>query len=99
MSIKYNIQFSLNLGKVFSEVGALTESVNTHLAAMGCDEKLTLRGQPFKMTLTVERELTEVEIEKMKDIIMGQLCESFVGSNPMCELFRRQSGNVPQSAS
>lgn len=99
MSITYNIQFSLNLANVFPGVGELTNSVNTHLAAMGYDERLKLRGRPLTMVLTVERELTETEIDKMKDIITAQLCEKFTGSNPVCESFRRQSGNVPQSVS
>ena len=96
MSYIYDIKFSLNLANAFPEVDALTGSVNTHLAEMGYDERLMLRGQPIKMTLTVERELTEDEQAKMKDIITGQLCEQFTGSNPVCESFRRQSGNVVQ---
>ena len=91
MKYVYDIQFSLNLANVLPEVRALTESVNTHLSSMGYDEKLTLRGQPIKMTLTVEREPTDEEIAKMKDIMTAQLCSSFPGSNPVCEAFRRQS--------
>lgn len=99
MSLTYDIQFSLNLGNVFPGVGTVTEQINTHLSAMGCDERITLRGRPIKMTLTVEREMTETEIAKVKDMITAQLCESFAGSNPVCESFRRQSGNVEQLVS
>lgn len=96
MSIEYDIQFSLNLANVFPEVGGLTNSINTHLSSMGYDERLTLRGRPIKMTLTVEREMTEEEIAKMKDLITAHFCEKFAGSNPVCESFRRKSGNVVQ---
>ncbi len=99
MSFVYDIQFSLNLAIAFPEVGALFKSINTHLSTMGYEEKLTARGRPIKMTLTLEREPTEEEKAKMIDIITAQLCESFTGSNPVCESFRRQSGNVLQSAS
>jgi len=95
----YDVIFSLNLATAFPEVGELMNSVNTHLSSMGYDEKLTLRSRPIKMTLTLKREPTEEEIAKMKNIITAQLCAQFTGSNPVCEAFRRQSGNVPQSVS
>lgn len=90
MSTTYDIQFSLNLANVFPVVGELVDSVNSHLAKMDVPERLTLRGNPIKMTLTVERDLTENEIAKMKDMITARLCDSFAGSNPVCESFRRQ---------
>lgn len=96
MKITYDIQFSLNLANVFPVVGELVDNVNTHLASMEVSERLTLRGNPIKMTLTVERELNQKEIATMKDIITARLCDSFAGSNPVCESFRRQSGNVEQ---
>ena len=98
MKINYEVIYSLNLANALSEVDALIGSVNTHLAEMGCDERLTLNRQPIVMSISVARELSEKDIAKMKDIIMGQLCQSFVGANPVCESFRRQSGNVSQSA-
>ena len=91
MSTTYDIQFSLNLANALPGVGDLVNSVNSHLAMMDMSERITLRGRLFKMTLTVERELTEGEIAKMKDIITARLCDSFAGSNPVCESFRRQS--------
>ncbi len=97
MQIEYEITFSLNLANVFPEVGELVASVNGHLAMMGASDKITLRGRPIKMTMTVERELNKKEISQMKDIITAQLCDSFVGSNPVCESFRSKSGNVSQS--
>ena len=99
MAVKYNIEFSLNLSNVFPEVESVMNTVNAHLAKDGYAERISVRGRPIKMALTVERELTEQEIDKMKDLIQGQLCEKFAGSNPVCESFRRQSGNVLQSAS
>lgn len=99
MPIQYKVEISLNLASVFSAVDELTKSVNTYLAAMGYDEKIMLRGKPLVMTLTVERELTQEEIEKMKNILIGEMKVSFPNSNPICESFRRQSGNVEQLVS
>lgn len=96
--VEYEVQFSLNLAHVFPEVDGLMKSLNGHLSAMGHDERLTLRGRPISLTVTTEREMTEEEIAKMKDLMTAQFCESFAGSNPVCELFRRKSGNVSQSA-
>lgn len=97
MSVQYDIQFSLNLATVIPEVGEATKAVNDHLSTMGFQERITLRGRPIKMTLTLDREATEEEIAKVKDMITAQLCEKFTGSNPVCESFRRKSGNVEQS--
>ena len=97
MSVQYEVQFSLNLGNVFPEIKSLTDGINGHLATMGYDERIKLRGRPISMALTVEREMTDDEIAKMKDIMTAQMCESFPGSNPVCESFRRKSGNVEQS--
>lgn len=97
MSAVYDIKFSLNLGNVFPVVGELVDNINSHLATMEVKERVTLRGNPIVMTLTVERELNPKEIATMKDIITAQLCTSFAGLNPVCESFRRQSGNVVQS--
>lgn len=94
MKTTYDIQFSLNLANVLPGVGVFTKKINAHLALMGHDEQITLRGRPIKMTLTLEREATEEEIAKVKDHITAQLCSSFPGSNPVCESFRRQSGQL-----
>ena len=97
MSFQYEISVLLNLAYVFPEVKSITDGVNSHLATMGFDERLTLRGKPIKLTMTTKREMTDEELSKVKDIVTAQFCEQFAGSNPVVESIRRKSGNVEQS--
>ena len=97
MSFQYEIRISLGLANALPEVKRLQDSINSHLSTMG-SERFTFGRTPLVFDLTVERELQPEEIDKMKDVLIGNLCLKFAGSVPVCESFRRKSGNVSQSA-
>lgn len=94
----YDIEISLDLGEVLQPVGELVNKINDGLAEFGCDEKVSVRSKCVSMTLEVKRELSESEKEQMKSIIISQFAESHPAWKARVESFRRQSGNVLQSA-
>lgn len=97
MKIEYKIEFSADLGNVFSPIGDLLKRVNDGVASAGYDEKLMLRGKPFHCIVTSEHELKDDEIDKMKQIITEQFNTMQPAWRVKVKSFRRKSGNVLQS--
>lgn len=97
---KYVATFRVDLGTAIPEIGALIESMNDGISSAGCSEKITLTHDAVipPMIVTVDRELTEGEIHKMKTLIEAQVIAEFPQLDVRLVEFRRQSGNVSQSA-
>ena len=57
----YLIPVTCNLGKVFSSVGEMVDSVNETMHGFGFPEEMSVRSQILTNRLTVERELTHEE--------------------------------------
>jgi hypothetical protein len=92
----YEIGIRLQLANLLSPVKGLEESINDHLASMGVNQKLVITSV-VPLTLKVEREITEKEMNEMTKIIVEQFSETF--GKVSIEYVRRQSGNVHQSVS
>lgn len=99
MPITYDIELSIDLGNVLPRVGDFLKEMNTHLAEMGCAEKLGVRSKCLHVNLTSERELTEDEKDKVKKTVIETFAEQQPAWKVQVESFRRKSGNVQQSAS
>ena len=70
MKTKYAVFASVDMAKTVGPVSDVVKNLNTHLAKMGCDERIMVRSGEFRLwTLTSDREYTEQEIAKMKDVI------------------------------
>lgn len=99
MIFNYDVTLSVDLGALFAPVGDLLKQVNTHLAEMGCREKLGVRSKVLHFTFTTERELSK----RNRDLVKKYLIELFTKEQPAwkvkVESFRRKSGNVQQSVS
>lgn len=101
MKYEYSCLFSLDLGKLSVEVGDLMESLNTHLSSMGTNERITARSEQFQLFVcTLDRELTEEDKTKMKDMLTKGVNETgspLAKYGMVCSEIRRKSGNVSQS--
>jgi hypothetical protein len=101
MKYEYSCLFSFDLGKLSSEVGDFMTSLNSHLSSMGVNERLSARSGEFQLFVcTLDRELTQSEIMKMKTTMTEAV--NAVGSplaqyGLVCSEVRRKSGNVSQS--
>ncbi len=98
MKYKYEAIFRADLGQVLPAVGDLLARINTHLANDGYDERLGCHTEILTMEVSVERELTEGEKYKMRTILAAQMVEAMPKYDIRLVEFRRQSGNVSQSA-
>jgi hypothetical protein len=96
MQYIYELGIRLPLGKLLDPVKELEESISAHLALDGYEQKLSI-SYLQKGTIKVERVLSKSEIEIMKKLLHKQFSKSF--GSAKIEYFRRQSGNVQQSAS
>jgi len=65
----YLIPITCNLGKVFSSVGEIVDSVNETMHGFGFPEKMSLRSEIVTMKFTVHRELTMEEKLKVRQSI------------------------------
>jgi hypothetical protein len=101
MQIQYEIIFRVDLGKAIPEINEIMESLNADIARAGHDEKLMLTHEGIipPMIVTVDRELTMKEQDKMNDIILEVMRNRFQKLDVRVSSFRRKSGNVQQSAS
>jgi ABC-type glycerol-3-phosphate transport system substrate-binding protein len=97
MKFIYEIDISADLGNMLSPIGDMMENVNSHLATVGFNEKLSLRSKISTMTLTIEHELNDNEKDKVKETIISQFNSAHPAWKVKVESFRRQSGNVQQS--
>lgn len=94
----YEITFHVDLGKAIPAIDSLLNRINTDIANAGYDEQLKYHA-PIKLELSVNRILTEEEEYKMKTILSAEMVKSMSEYDIRLVSFRRQSGNVSQSAS
>lgn len=95
----YEFHFRFDLGQAVAPVGELANKLNAHLSSAGYDEKLAITSELPPLLLTSSRELTKIEIEKVKAIATQEMQTAFPTWNVQFVCFRRKSGNVQQSAS
>ncbi len=101
MKYTYEATFRVNIGKAIPAVGELMDQLNTAVASDGYDGcKMSLMSTdmipPF--IVTVSRELTEEEQHKVKTLLEAEIIQAFPKYDVRLAGFRRQSGNVSQSA-
>ena len=98
MNFRYEIILSVDLGAAIPKVGDMLKRVNDALSECGQREKLSVRSKLIRCSLTSGRLLTS----KDRDDVKKTLIETFYEHQPawkvQVESFRRQSGNVQQSA-
>jgi len=99
MNIKYEIPLLLNLGDTIDEVGDLMNEINANLSTLGIENNIRAEGEIGTFGLSVNRELTKGEKEKMKDILQSTLKSTLPQYNIRVGELRRNSGNVEQLAS
>lgn len=100
MSYIYDLVISFDLGNAIPVIKGLEENLNAHFSAMGRQEKTVIRSR-VSATITSDSELTEDQKAKMSKSIEETMDnnKSFSYScHAKVESFRRQSGNVQQSA-
>lgn len=95
---RYSIMISADLGEVAAPVGAFLKELNSTLATVGIDEKLSVRSKMIRCKLTSPRQLSKEDREKVKIILIEQFNAILPAWKVRVESFRRQSGNVQQSA-
>lgn len=86
--VTYDIRFELSLERILPSLGQVVDTANDFMHGFGFPEKLTVRSEPFVMTLTVERPLDEQETEAIAKIIATGLREQFPGCDPTCTRFQ-----------
>ena len=94
----YDITISVDVGAALPPVNDLLKELNAGLSMFGMEEKLSLRSELIAARLTSKRELTEKEIETVKQVIASEFNAGQPAWKAKVESFRRQSGNVQQSA-
>ena len=99
MKVTYIAKFRIDMGKAIPAVDDLLSGVNTHLATMGCDERLKCYTSLPDLEMTVDRELTEEESYKMKVLLESQFVEHFGKYDVRLVEFGRKSVTSESSAS
>ena len=102
MKTDYDIFIVLDAGQVFEPIKQLMEGVSADLSAMGVDEQIRIQSRMQFGIVTVEREMSEGELNQMKSIIHSTLLTSelsFRKSVVGVDIVRRKPGNVLQSVS
>jgi len=99
MIFKYKITLSADLGNMLPPVGDMLKHINDEISILGHDEKLLLRSKCIIATITSKHELTRKELSVMGRLFIEELDKSQPAWKVKVESFRRQSGNVQQSAS
>jgi len=77
----------------------MLKHVNAEVSILGGREQLSVRSRLIKMTLETKHELSNQERKLVKKMILHQLNAGYPAWKSKVESFRRQSGNVQQSAS
>ena len=88
--LSYKIILSFDLASALDKVGQITGSFNSHLAAMGCNERLELRSRACSMMMTVDRELSKKERTMIAGLFIGNLNSRCNNWHFRIESFRRQ---------
>lgn len=94
----YIAEFRLDVGKAIPAVGELLTEVNANLAKVGVDERLECHVPIFKMTASVNRELTKNEQHKMKILLEAEVIKAMPQYDIRLVSFYRKPGNVSQLA-
>jgi len=94
----YKFDVTASLSQAIPSVGDLMDSINSSLSQMGYSERVDARVSIASPIVTVNRELTEEEIEKMRAVIASQFQTTFPQYSIRVGEFTRQSGNVSQLA-
>ena len=99
MKINYKAIFTIDLGQAVQPVGDLIKSINQSMSNFGYDEKLSIESDVLSLNVEVNRELTQVEENKVKDILKESMTDIMNKHNLRLKSFSRQSCNVEQLAS
>jgi len=95
MDTTYTAEFHIDLGDAISDVGELVNNINANLSNFGVNEKVKITSNVFNLNVSVDRELTSEEQEKMKTVLSEQF-EEVAGYKISLVSFGRKSGNVEQ---
>ena len=99
MKFEYEATFRIDVGKAIPAVDELMNSVNDHLSTMGYSERVNCQADIGTMVLSVDRELTKEEENKVKTLLQAEMIESSLGRYDVRLVgFRRKPGNVESSA-
>ena len=78
--MKYKVIARLSLSSVLPPIADLVKSMNASLKSFGVPDKIDITSEMIEGTLTVNRELTREEIEKVKNIIADSIRETMPGT-------------------
>lgn len=97
--MQYEAKFSLRLRSAIKEVAEVEDSINKSMSEMGYDEKLFAEADIFSTTITVDRELSSEEQNKMKVLLEAQVIKSMPKYDIRLKSFSRKTEQlVHQSA-
>ena len=87
--IEYDITLSVDAGALIPSFGKLIEQVNGSMFSFGFEEKLGVRSSCLKCGLTVPRELTPEEINKVSELLLSQFKEQLPEWKVELESFKK----------
>ena len=82
MKYEYIVKCTINLREAVSEVDAVLNGIESMMKDCGLDEKLGYSGTFEPMSIKSDRELTEKEMFRMKNLIQNQ----FIGALPQYDI-------------
>lgn len=100
MSTTYEVIISVNIGNASPNLGSLMKEINRSAASIAGEgmPQLSLRTNLPPLIITGTRELTPNEEETLKSALIAGIASDHPEWHARIESFRRQSGNVQQSA-